>query len=307
MILYTTKDVNEIVLQFGTGLIGNSIFRLFINKDLFDSHKIVQSDWINVNYHISTICEELKNISCHSNTKLTIIWSAGKVGFRSNITECLNEYEAFKKIFLSLKKISDSSFSQVKVLLFSSAGGLYEAQINIEKSSPLTIKRPYGEIKYKQEEFIKKIFPNSYIILRPSSVYSTYTKNSRKGLILSLLMNGISNKESTIYASQYTLRDYILDDDIANFVYELILYNPQKDSYFNQFGLVHLLFSGRPYSILEVVSKIEYILMRRIPVKYLFNMSNNENITFNINSLPHNFYPSSLKVSLHKLKKELIN
>ena len=292
MLCYQLK--NKVILHFGIGLIGSCIKEEFFKRKIkYQSFKVF---WQKEEFakSINSIFYFLQDIDFE---ELVIIWSAGRVGFGGLQKETNDELNVFKEFcdvtetFLS-KHNTNSTF-----ILLSSAGGLHENQIKITKNSKCEPKRPYGFLKWKQEELVKNMNTvNQKVIVRPSSVFSTTYHYGRLGLINVIIINALKFKFTTFYGSLTTLRDYISAEDISKYLVNKIESN-------SNFDLINYLVSAKPTSIFEIKQIVELKLNKQCYIKYLINKTNSGNITFHKNCLPIDFEPSDLKTNINKLIK----
>jgi len=293
------------ILHFGIGLIGTTIQKNLLTHGFFEKVEYSKHlfDWNfpeKTDLYLSDFFKD-KAPLLKSLEKIYIIWSAGKAGFRSSEEEVNTQLSHFKLTLDELVQNIEILNLPFAFFLISSAGGLFEGQTLIHEKSKPDVKRPYGYLKLAEEHallnhsasFEKNIF-------RVSSVYSIDVVNKRKGLMLVLMKNGLQQKVSTIFGQEFTIRDYILDKDIANYfsylIYEKV--NP---------GSINFLVSGKPSSIYEIRKLIEKILKKRIYIYYSPTKSNAEHMSYIKQILPKNFRPSNLETNLKKLYLNLIN
>ena len=130
-----------------------------------------------------------------ANTHLTIIWSAGRAGFAASEADAQQEIDSFQKVIaLSELLVNEHPSTTSSFHMLSSAGGLFEGQTNVGRTSTPRPLRPYGVIKLEQELLLNKwVTPATKFCYRPSSVYGLPHQGQRMGLIPTLLQNGIRN------------------------------------------------------------------------------------------------------------------
>ena len=300
-ILSNRKDTQEdhLVLLFGLGLIGSTIntallrFGFHLLADVpFEWHDDQQIE--DAHTAIEALCESFN----HSSNRLTVVWSAGKAGFYSSQNEIDHEYVIYQKTleFVSAlrKKMHPVGFSFHCV---SSAGGLYEGQSVIRRSSIPTPMRPYGTLKKQQEDYLLDTFyPAEIAIYRPSSVYGPMTQKSRLGLINNLINNARNGRITVLDAHVMSLRDYVFAGDIGNYISRRIRFEP--DSLTD--GPTHFLVSAKCSSIFEVFEKIKRILNLHPQFRYDDQFGNNKNITFSDSVMPSNWRPVTLDVGIRQ-------
>jgi len=277
---------SKIILHFGIGLIGSSIYNRLSKKKNFEVLLSSDLDWHNISIANKTITKNISAVSTIINKELVkslhIIWTAGKASFLANEKEVNYELKVFDHIITHIYNIT--ALLQINRRCFymmSSAGGLFEGQQRIDHSSIPSPKRPYGKLKLHQEKRAIEIFKNfdSVLIYRPSSVFSFNSEFGRRGLINTLIKN-IKTKQTTyIYGSISTLRDYVLDDDVARMVIEDLTNNVLIG--FNKY----IIASGRPISILEIINKIQRQSNESPFLKVSIDKFNSDNITYNPNNI----------------------
>lgn len=284
---------NILSILIGKGLIGSAIEKfLSTDMNLLQEFKM---DWSDVDGSIKRF--KALPISFEKYDKLEIIWSAGKAGFLASEEETAIEKRNFSKWISVLQMLNKQQ--NIRLWLMSSAGGLHEGQVCVNEQSGLSIKRPYGELKLYQERLIEQSFKN-FVICRISSVYTTYNLDGRMGLLPVMIKNCIQNTVMTLYGSESTLRDYVLDEDIASFV-SLHIKEGSK-----LHGIKYLV-AGFPLSILTIKSYVEKISLKKLFVQYIFKGANAENISFMRSLKADNFNVSSLETNLKILYNRVLS
>lgn len=297
-----------IILIFGFGLIGRSIVFALPKYTIFSSKNELPYSWTDFKQQQKDkelIVKYLLNWKKNKNNKIlriNFIWSAGKGGFNASEQELESELISFiNTVNFSEKIQSLFPTSQSFFHMLSSAGGLFEGQCNINNSNIPNPKRPYGHIKLKQECYLlEKNLNIQKFIYRPSSVYGFAGHSSRIGLIPTLIQNAIQYKVSPIYGGMHTLRDYIIANDVGNFIAKKTIY-----PIFNEKKLF-ILATGKPSTILEIIRKIESIFGRKFYVRYEASNINSANNTYSPQVLPDLFEPTSLEYGIRKTYMDLI-
>lgn len=289
----------NMVLLIGLGLIGSAIcdalqrldFRLLADIP-FEWHDNLQV--ADAYTAIESICETYTQ-SC---TRLTFVWSAGKVGFYSPQNEADQEFSIFQnavRFATKLKAKMNPTWFSFQVI--SSAGGLFEGQSVIRKSSVPTPIRPYGILKKQQEDCLIDLFKtDEFSIYRPSSVYGPMVQKSRLGLINNLINNARAGRITVLDAHVMSLRDYVFAGDIGNYIAKRIKFGIEKTANTQ----VQFLVSAKCSSIFEVFSKIKRILNLHAQFRFDDQFGNNKNITFSDSVLPSGWRPVSLDVGIRK-------
>lgn len=307
----TTKS--RIVLLFGNGLIGSSIVRHFLYQDDVVMQK-VSFDWTNtrqgeqdaksifeiVKRQLSQLSED-KNIQ----TNIAFVWSAGKAGFSATKESTDIELASFRIVLALAEKIyqqfPDNSYS---FHLLSSAGGLFENQGMVDNTTVSSPNRPYGQLKYDQEELVLAVDQNVVkYIYRPTSVYGFSSLGQRMGLIPTLIANGYKNQTSTIFGSLSTLRDYVFNEDIGRHITKN-LFPAAHNSEVN----IQFLATGKPSSIYEIKYSVEYIIRKKIYLKFVTNpeTDNSVDITVNSSILPTNWSTTDIRTGIRYVREMIV-
>ncbi|ENM5918758.1 NAD-dependent epimerase/dehydratase family protein [Vibrio mimicus] len=296
-----SENRNSAVILVGKGLVGDSIYTNLIQQGYYleESHRL---DWSKteciklisafISHKISIIDRECQ---------LTILWSAGKLGFSATNDEIVSEQNVFMNLCQSLSRLNFVEKVKPRFVLFSSIGGLFEGQSAISDCSSPNPLRPYGFLKLYQEETAQRVMTNFHVIvLRLSSVYGPIRKNLRMGLIQVLILNGLQRSNSMIFGTLDTLRDYVFVDDIARFTVELV-----GRHYFE--GKVFHLVSGKPSSILQIQYIVERLICRPLLLSFSKEKQNALDIPCVKNSYAGLWLPSSLEVNIKKIYVEWLS
>ncbi len=284
------------VLVIGKGLIGSTIVNnLLLNGfNVSCQYTIRWNDQGSFNKAINQCLIKLQKNA--KNNSLHIIWSAGKCGFGSTLNETMLEYEFFNECIQAIIKSIKASNTNTHFHFFSSAGGLYEGLINVSRSTPFNIMRPYGKLKINQEDILLEQKECFYLrIYRPSTVYGYYSENKRKGLIAALISNAIMNKETLIYGNYNTIRDYVWSEDIACFIRNVIIANRSSSDE------VYTLASAMPLNILQIHKIIEKILNKKCLIRFASSPINTLHNSYSKNILPEGFNSSSIITNMSKI------
>jgi len=287
----------QAVFAIGLGLVGSAVCQELTRR--FTVAASEKLNWSSADDCVKTLQSVLKKHLPKDIEKVDIIWSAGKTGFLAGPDDIKTDmafFENFNSGFLKAIHQWVKS-ANIRYLLISSAGGLFEGQTNVGHSSKAETKRPYGELKLAQENWIAnhpKIDKHS--CLRLSSVYTVSNLSSRLGLIPTIMSRALRQDVVTIFGTEMTLRDYVLDKDIGRYVAA----NIEKD-----FPETAFIVDGKPYSILEIKGLIERITGKKVYLKYTLMKTNAANISFSTNVRAAGFKASDLKTNLRVLYDNL--
>ncbi len=302
MISYTIPEKNKLIFHFGQGLVGSAIEKSILNNGAFAiKKKHHQHTWEDNATNISRINAYLEEECNNSIQDIQFIWSAGKCGFSATEAETSIELAFFGNIFNQISHfIKKYNAAKTSFHLISSAGGLFEKSRLTKINDEPQIARPYGHLKKNQEAIVlaSKAFKHKHIY-RLSSVYSNHNLSGRLGLITTLIKNGIQHKVSKITGSENTLRDYILDDDIANFIRNIILFDLPANE-------INFVVSGKASSLMEIRRKIENMINQKLYLQYSLNKSNSRDICFSKDTVPKELEISPLETNMKILFNNII-
>jgi len=274
----------SLIVQLGLGLIGSSVSKEIMKQNNVEVILKKKPSWNNPTSIVDIIRELLTTYEDKSIefTSLHILWTAGKAGFLTDEKEANYELEVFDFLITHIYKIAASlQINRKCFYLISSAGGLFEGQQSIDHNSSPIPKRPYGKLKLQQEKRAIEIFKsfNSVLIYRPSSVFSFNSEFGRRGLINTLIKNIKTKQTTSIYGSISTLRDYVLDDDVASIIISDLTDNTVMGVH------KYIIASGRPISIFEIINKIQRLSDESPYLAISIDKHNSDNITYNPNNI----------------------
>ena len=295
----------RIVVIFGVGLVGTAIVKSLALLDKFEISK-KKSDWRDLN-NFQLQLNDLSNTLDAGNVKrIDWIWSAGKAGFTANENEVDTEFHFYRVFLEQLNELEEKLDIKGKsfIHLVSSAGGLFEGQRVISKDATPLPKRPYGQLKLKQENLLLDKFPNRCRIYRPSSIFGFYAKGRRVGLITNLIINTLRSKVTSIYGKIDTQRDYVWEGDVADFISRKVWldFNSEQGS-----SQIHFLVSAKPTSIFEIVYTIQTITNLKVLQKFDKTFSNADQIIFSRSIIPSGWRSSSLNTCIRKIYQKGFN
>lgn len=287
------------MLVFGLGMIGSSIREKLLELE-YRQLSAIDFDWQTSAKWGESLGQVAADCSAHTPpvTRLSVLWSAGKNGFHCTDDEAASENECFRAVVDFIAKLKASLDGVTFDFHYiSSAGGLFEGQRVIKRSSIPTPMRPYGRLKLAQEKLLQECFGRYEVaIYRPSSVYGPMEQKAQQGLINNLVKNARSGRETALDSHVMSLRDYVYTGDIGGFVAKRIKAGLTATGD----GPVKFLVSARCSSIFEVVRKIEQTLHLKIRFRYDESFGNHRNITFSDSVLPQGWSPATLNVGIRQ-------
>lgn len=291
------KD-NHAVLIFGLGVVGFAIF-----EQVKKGYSEIAGE--KLNWASLEDCKDQIDVFCKTHfskdiEQVDIIWSAGNTLFSADKQQTDADLKFFKALNLALSKTLRKLLGNktLRYILISSAGGLFEGQTSISASSKPAPKRPYAELKLAQEDHIKAAkWIDEYAIVRLSSVYTISNLRSRMGLIPIMVSKAIKQEFISIYGTEMTIRDYVLDTDIGRYIAGL-LGKPLPETVF--------VVDGKPHSIVEIKNMVEAITQKKVYLKYTLMKSNAENNSYARHVRADGFEPSDLATNIRLLYYNLL-
>jgi nucleoside-diphosphate-sugar epimerase len=218
---------------------------------------------------------------------VAVVWAGGKNGFAASDAEMADETALLSELVdfaVALGRDRPVGFH-----LTSSAGGLFEGQTHCGPSSVPRPLRPYGTGKRAQETLLMATDGLSRrMIFRPTSVYGMTTSN-RIGLVTALISNALHGRTTRITGSPYTLRDFLLAEDIGQFMAQRIV--RPEDGPRDQ---TLLLARGRSASIFEVIERIRSRVDRPLLLQFDSRPTNAGDMSFLPSALPHDWHATPL-------------
>jgi UDP-glucose 4-epimerase len=311
MILVTdpvSRPRQDVFAVFGLGLIGSALVSAL--KSLASTREErLNFDWARPELqaaqagHLERRLEEIVT-SAPAAARIHFLWSAGRAGFGSSRQETDPELQSFRNV-LALTERTALRFPEVPVTfcLMSSAGGLFEGQRQVTRDSLPTPAHPYGCLKLEQERhLVESPAPVRKAIYRLTSVYGPLRPGQRRGLIGTLVVNGLRHRVSEIVGFMSTLRDFVHVEDIAGYLIRKLRSESgvEPDS-------ISVLGSIKPFSIFEIQKIVEDTLRHKIYVGYSLQASNSEDITFSADVFPRDWHPSDLKSNVRRLYSETLS
>lgn len=233
-----------------------------------------------------------------------ILWSAGKAGFSSSGEETAAELSSYRAVLQMAERLG-SSFpgSKVTFSLASSAGGLFEGQRAVDPASEPAPLRPYGQLKLDQERMLQDCrAPLCKRIYRLSSVYGYVSAKHRRGLIPTLILNGIRHQVSAITGRMDTLRDFVWVEDVAAMMASDLLDERRQPA-----ESISVLASAKPSSLYEIQGLIEAVLGHRLYVTFSTEAQNSLDITFARAVLPTGWWTTDLSTCIQKIYRHAVS
>ena len=298
----TVQEHPKLILLLGSGLIGSAIERELA------SHFSPQQYSVSINWLLGTsktlrkAYQELGRVTAKvfDDTKLVpsihIIWAAGTAGFSSSKDKTNEELEYFIECLATTSDLAKTMLcGPINFHLVSSAGGIFEGQRFINEDSLPSPRRPYGHLKYTEEQQLLcyQETINSYIY-RLSSVYGLIQPRQRRGLISTLVENSLTGRSTFISGSMNTLRDFVWLPDVARFIVKQVeIEIPPSGPFF--------LGSGKSATIESIKRRVEFYLRRRIYCQYQLPATNSADISISSRVLPSDWAPTHIETNIFRV------
>lgn len=281
------------VLVFGSGAIGRAVVSRLRHRRPF-SPLTFSVPWTVPTSRVEALrCIKTALEQRAAQRPVSVVWAAGRAGFSAADSQAEHEFAAYKDVVDLVEQMPRHASSQPPAFhLVSSAGGLYEGRFVRSASEPPTPIRTYGRLKLAQEEHALGTLPRGTVaIYRPSSVYTAPGHGQRLGLVGALVQNGLAHRTTTISGALDTLRDYVMASDVGAYVADRGLEG--VDAVANP----HLLVSGHPASVLQVIAGVEWVVRRRLYIQ-MAESWNAQNITFSAAARAAKFQATQLKTGI---------
>ena len=219
--------------------------------------------WRNPDIRLETMLEVAEHFGQFSSGRTPlIVWAAGAGGVSPRQDE--GEVESFMDFVRAIS--STSSLSSAKVVVCSSAGGVYSASPNppFSVSSPIAAANQYGANKIAIEAIAEAELPSSVKvhIARITNLYGPWP-GPRQGLVNRMCTAAATRKALQIYVPLDTVRDYIYIDDAA----DLILFEAAATSADHSLSLIG---SGENSSVGEVIKTVTNVTHRKVPISLAY-------------------------------------
>jgi len=197
----------------------------------------------------------------------SICWAAGQAVVSTADNETLLELKTFQGL---VDAVAEGASLQAPGVFFltSSAGGIYAGA----STPPFGISSPpkpisaYGQLKLAQEEYAREMLRErtTLVIGRIANLYGgEQDPRKAQGLVYQMCRSTMQRKAINVYVPMETARDYIYVDDAAQAIWALIesaLAHPGEDQ---QLALIG---SGQSTTIAELVSLVQKVTRRRVPI-----------------------------------------
>lgn len=294
----------QVVALFGAGLIGGAVLNELRKRrrcDLLD----LPFSWT----HAQAQPDELQTIMAHilkaaensgERSSIDIVWSAGKGGFSAPQAVFDAETKTLARVLEAFRRGACESPQRFRYHLFSSAGGLFEGRRLVREGDEPSPLRPYAVAKLRQEHMLtQQRDAMATVIYRPSSVYGYNGPGDRQGLITALLNAAYQRRPALVFGRPASLRDFILNDDIARFVANVILAEqPVEHAVFN-------LVSGAPSSISHIIREVETVTRLTVPRSYVWRADNSSDNTFHPSIAPKGLTITPLREGIGAVSRRL--
>lgn len=274
------------IALFGVGLVGGRVARtLALRTERWTS---LSTPW-GADAMGAHVRQVYRHEWCGQADTVRTVWCAGAAGFAADEPETRAEFDDFRRTAEGAASRGSDFY------LVSSAGGLFEGQRHVTRSSTVSPQRPYGALKLQQEESVRMQFrAGRRRIYRLATVYGPYRPGRRSGLVATLLQDARAGRTTTLTGDLSTLRDYVWADDVAGRIARDCLEPAEGPE-------VEVLASGKPSSIHEVIHHVTAVLPRAPRVRFAGRPDNRLDISFAAECLPRRWVPTDLRTAVRRL------
>lgn len=289
---------HHVIALFGLGLIGSAL-RRELQQRLTAASDLLPFGWGPATPFAQQAAAIEHAVVRHATQRETAgershfdcVWCAGVGGFATPANAFETERTGFDAVLDLARRLATRLPDAGHTFhLLSSAGGLFEGRRHISASTPPGPLRPYGRVKLEQEALARALPKRiDTQIYRPTSVYG-FAPSGRTGLVAALAADAIRHRTTRIFGNPNTIRDYVFADDIARFIVEAMIYRPAPAT--------HLLASGKPTSVLEVIRHVEARMQRSLYVQFDTAPSNALNMSVERGSLPPSLRATPLQIGV---------
>ncbi len=296
------KNGRTLVLHFGLGQIGSAIFDRLYKSGHVLKQLYVPMTWkeVDLTEFFQMLKQTMHEFAPFPIGRCLVIWSAGKTDFLSNKQDTMKEFSMFRHCLRSTSTLLIEQYGvQPDLFLMGSAGGLHAGQQYVEDPLHLLAINEYGRQKLREEEFVREAGLFGRVsIFRISTVYTDSARHAHRGIVSTLLINGVRGATTQLYGRPGTLRDYVYAGDLARFV---------VDQIFHMFSapVVQYVVSTRPISIFQLQAIAERILRRRLYVTYQTDQRNMASVFFAPSMKPSGLYVSDIGTQMTVLAHRL--
>ncbi len=157
-------------------------------------------------------------------------------------------------------------------------------------------KRFYGHLKLNMEKALENCPFNLIRIMRLTSVFGYIEENQRRGLICTLIDNGLKGRTTSICGTFDTLRDYVFVEDVASFISQEIF-----SKTITQGKQVLLLAGEKSCSIGEIIHLVEKALKHKLCLQWNLQPTNLAHISYSPQSKLASIKRTPLSAAIDKI------
>lgn len=300
-----------VLLHFGSGLVGGAIAHELSSTPRCRWSRGFNVPWNNheaFSEFSSSVCLAIdslrRDVLATSPVSLRIVWSAGNSKFSTNAENSELELQSFRRVIMLCRMLADHVEStDAHFHHISSIGGLFEGQRRVGPRSHAAPRRPYGELKWHQEEILEQISSRfDTTIYRLPSVFGFPIGGARWSLIARLIHDGVHGASFSLVPWLSVLRDYVWNVDIGRYVAMKAL----SQNISSRQTIYHLA-SGRPTSIIELLHRVEALCGKKLRYFIYRDWDNHRDITVDPKALPHDWQTTTLNVSIRQLYRQFLH
>jgi UDP-glucose 4-epimerase len=310
MIALSHRDQTRLDLVFGVGVIGGEV-RSKIRRG---THPVVEST-LPFSWDPEQQGPDLQRLErfvqeqhparwlSAGPPRLNVIWTAGRGGFDLDAKAFAAERASFQNVVEFAAELTERTGFHVAFHMASSAGGLFEGQVAVSPTSTPSPLRRYGTLKLEQEQYLRSATRLAEKhIYRPSTIYGFSGFDKRMGLIARMIWGKMDRKVTSIFVSLQTIRDYLFVGDVARYICAQLSLRAVP----SQPCSTHLLASGKPTTIAELIRIVDRVVPGRSYVNLQHRDFNRENNSFLPSLLPDGLQPTDLETGIRTVYSQMI-
>lgn len=291
------------VVVIGLGLVGSALAAALRQRMSVSSELLLPLQWLDE----ATLRGDIQSAEGRllallpdgtGETCLKIAYCAGTAGFAATTAQTAAEFHTFQSVLRMAERIGERRPGIGLVMhMLSSAGGLFEGQVRVTGATQPSPRRAYGHLKLSQEQELwaasARLRKHAH---RLTSVYGPIHGQQRRGLVATLIQNGIRHHLTQIVGRSTTLRDFVWVEDVASFLADTMLCDREA-----LLPRATVLASGKPSSIMEIVRIVERVIRKPVYVNFPKNQTNSLDTTFAPDLCPQGWVPSDLQTNISRI------
>lgn len=261
----------EVDAVLGSGLVGQAVTDALARDAGFVGAHLEPTDWTTAAGLEASLQRAGAQVQARGAARVRVFHCAGRAGFSATDAECALELASFERVL----RWAEALGPRVEFHFASSAGGLHEGQLLVSSPAAASPRRPYGRLKWAQEQALLEARIARRFVYRLSSVYGLPAPGRRAGLVATMVLNALRRRSTRVTAYASTLRDYVEAADVASYMTSgLAAPTTALDA-----GVTYLV-HGQALSVTALQVIVERHLFAPIRLHYATDKDNFASITF---------------------------